>query len=58
MHFLLSMLFKSMLSHGYNANDLVFSPIVYIPKDIHSSLSSSDNYRGISLFNETCILFD
>ena len=41
------MLFKSMLIHGYNANDLVLSSIISIPKDIRSSLSSSDNYRGI-----------
>ena len=58
LHILLSMLFKSMLIHGYNANDLVLSSIISIPKDIRSSLSSSDNYRGISLFNGICKLFD
>ena len=58
MHILLSMLFQSMLIHGYNANDLVLSSIISIPKDIRSSLSSSDNYRGISLFNGICKLFD
>ena len=58
LHMLLSMLFKSMLIHGYNANDLVLSSIISIPKDIRSSLSSSDNYRGISLFNGICTLFD
>ena len=47
LHILLSMLFRSMLIHGYNANDLVLSSIISIPKDIRSSLSSSD-YRGIS----------
>ena len=47
-----------MLIHGDNANDLVLSSIISIPKDICSSLSSSDNYRGISLFNGICKLFD
>ena len=47
-----------MLIHGYNANDLVLSSIISIPKDIRSSLRSSDNYRGISLFNGICKLFD
>ena len=46
-----------MLIRGYNANDLVVSSIISIPKDI-CSLSSSDNYRGISLFNGKCELFD
>ena len=57
-HILLPMLFKSVLIHGYNANDLVLSSIISIPKDIRSSLSSSDNYRGIYLFNRICRLFD
>ena len=47
-----------MLIHGYNANDLVLSSIISIPKDIRYSLSSSANYRGISLFNGICQLFD
>ena len=46
-----------MLIHGYNANDFVLSSSISIPKDIHSSLSSNDNYRGISLFNGICKLF-
>ena len=58
LHILLSKLFKSMLIHGYNANDLVLSSIISIPKDIRSSLSSNDNYRGISLINGICKLFD
>ena len=56
MHILLSMLFKSMLIHDYN--DIVLSSIISIPKDIRSSLSSSDNYRGISSFIGICTLFD
>ena len=47
-----------MLIHGYNANNLVLSSIISIPKDIRSSLCSSDNYRAISLFNGICKLFD
>ena len=57
LHSLLSM-FKSMLIHGYNANDLVLSSIMSSPRDIRSSLSSSDNYRGICLFNGICTLFN
>ena len=43
--------------YGYNTNDLVLSSIISIQK-VRSSLSSSDNYRGISLFNGICKLFD
>ena len=31
LHIVLSMLFKSMLIHGYNGNDLVLSSIISIP---------------------------
>ena len=34
------------------------STIVSIPKDPKVSLSNSDNYRGISLFNCICNLLD
>ena len=34
-----------------NIHDLVLSSIISIPTDIRFSLSSSYNYRGISLFN-------
>ena len=47
-----------MITHGYNARDLRISSILSIPKDMKSSLSSSDNYRGISLFNSICKVFD
>ena len=46
---LTSLLFKSILFHGYPPHELLLSTIVSIPKDIKSSLSSADNYRGISL---------
>ena len=51
LHVLLSVLFNSMLIHGYNARDLIVSSIISIPKDMKSSLCSSNNYKGISLFN-------
>ena len=47
-----------MLQHGYNAKDLILSSIISIPKDMKSSLSSSTNYRGISLFNAIGKVFD
>ena len=34
------------------------STILSIPKDNKASLSSGDKYRGISLFNSMCTLFD
>ena len=48
LHVLLSILFIVMLQHGYNANDLILSSIISIPKDMKYFLSSSTNYRGIS----------
>lgn len=51
-------LFKCMLSHGFNPPDLLYSCIVSIPKDAKGSLNTSDNYRGISLINPICKLFD
>ena len=58
LHVLLSILFNVMLQHGYNAKDLILSSIISIPKDMQSSLSSSTNYRGISLFNAIGKVFD
>ena len=55
---LLSMLFHSMLAHGYYPTELLKSNIISIPKDRTASLSNSDNYRGISLFNSICKLYD
>ena len=31
--------------------DQLASTIIYIPKDMRASLCTSDNYRGVSLFN-------
>ena len=47
LHVFLSILFNVMITHGYNARDLRISSILSIPKDMKSSLTSSDNYRGI-----------
>ena len=47
-----------MLLHGYNAKDLLTSSIISIPKDLKASLCDSNNYRGISLFNSICKLYD
>ena len=55
---ILSILFNSMMSHGYYPKELLKSTIISIPKDRSASLSNSDNYRGISLFNSMCTLFD
>ncbi len=55
---ILSLLFNAMLIHGYYPSELLKSTIVSLPKDRTASLSNSDNYRGISLFNSICKLFD
>ena len=47
-----------MLVHGYTPDDLLKSSIISIPKDSTASLTTSDNYGGISLFNAICKLFD
>ena len=57
-YYMLSVLFNLMIIHGYTPYDLLKSTIVSIPKDSKASLSSSDNYRGISLFNSICKLLD
>ena len=49
LHMALSVLFNSMLVHGYTPDALLSSFVVSIPKNLRASLSSSDNYRGISL---------
>ena len=55
---LLSLLFNAMIVHGHYPTELLKSTIVSIPKDNTASLSNSDNYRGISLFNSIHKLFD
>ena len=47
-----------MFVHGYYPSELLKSTIISLPKDKTASLSSSSNYRGISLFNSICKLYD
>ena len=47
-----------MLVHGYTPDALLKSTIISIPMGSAASLTRSDNYRGISLFNSICKLFD
>ena len=54
----LSIMFNTMLTHGFNPDDLLRSTIISIPTDNRGSLCPSDNYRGISLSNSICKLFD
>ena len=49
---------KCKLIHGYYPSQLLKSTIISIPKDKTDSLSDSNNYRGISLFNSVSKLFD
>ena len=58
MFVILCLMFNSMLTHGYTPDDLLLSTIIYIPKDNKGSMSSSDNYRDISMSNSLCKLFD
>lgn len=55
---LLSLLFNIMQVHGHTAQELLKSTIISIPKDNKASLSSPDNYRGISLFSCICKVYD
>ena len=54
----LSIFFNAMIRHGYNPRGLLLSSIISIPKDMKSSLRDSNNYRGISLFNAICKVYD
>ena len=55
---ILSILMSTMPVHGYNAAALLSSTIISIPKDARGDMSRSVNYRGISLCNCVCKLFD
>ena len=54
----LSMVISSVMVHGYNANDLLTSTVISIPKNTRGDMSKSDNCRGISTCNCICKLFD
>ena len=55
---LLSLLFTSMMQHGYAPDNFLISTIVSIPKSTRKSMNSSDNYRGISLSSVLGKLYD
>ena len=46
---ILSILFTSMLSHGFNPNSMILGTMIPIPKDKKKSLCNSGNYRAIAL---------
>ncbi len=45
----MSLLFNSMISHGYVPDDFLLSTLIPIPKSKRKSLNCSDNYRAIAL---------
>ena len=47
-----------MLTHGSNPDELLISTIISIHKDNRGSMNYIDNYRGISLSNSICKLYD
>ena len=51
-------MYNVMFYNGRTPEDLWKSTIVSIPKDNKASLSGSDDYRGISLFNSLSKLLD
>ena len=48
---LLGQLISAMLTHGYYANELLLSTVMFLPKDVNKNICDSDNYRGISLYS-------
>ena len=58
LYVLLSLLYNLMFCHGHTPADLLKSTIVSILQDNKASLSGSDKYRGITLFNSLSIQFD
>ena len=54
----ISLLFSSMMSHGYMPGEMLKSVIIPIPKDMKGDLSTSENYRGISLCSSLIKLFE
>ena len=49
LHVLLSLLFNSLLSHGYVPEQFFMSTVIPIPKNKKKSLNDSENYRAIAL---------
>jgi hypothetical protein len=52
------LLFNSMIIHSYTPDLLLESTIISIPKNTKGDLSSSENYRGITLCNSLCKVLD
>ena len=55
---ILSIMFNAMLTHGFSSEGFLLSTIISIPKNNRGSMNSSDHYRGISLSNSICKLYD
>ena len=47
-----------MLIHGFTPDVMLKSTIISIPKNAKGDLTNSENYRGITLCNSMCKLFD
>ena len=54
----LTLLFNSMLIHGYTPTQMCIGTIIPIIKNKRVSLSNSDNFRGICLQSSLCKLMD
>ena len=57
-HFVLALLFRSIIYHSHYPDNLLKSTIISIPTDAKVSLSNVDNYREISLSNSINKVFD
>lgn len=55
---LMSLLFQSMLNHGFVPSELLTSTVIPIPKGHKKSMNSSENYRGIALGSVMGKVFD
>ena len=54
----LSILYTSMIRHGFSPSPVLLSTIVPIPKNLRKSINDSSNYRGIALNSPICKLFE
>ncbi len=54
----MSLLFDSMIHHGFTPTDMLLSTLVPMPKNRRKSLNNSDNYRAIALSSVMCKLLD
>ena len=57
-YLILSLLFKTILTHSCVPSGLLLSTVIPIPKHKNKSLGDSDNYRGIALSSILGKLFD